>query len=148
MSSRTRRTRLSTGYPTAYTSTGSGCRPGAPTRSPTTAASTSAPSASTSEQVAHLGVGRLREVVVPLAHGHEKRRRLHADHLVGDRLEVPHGGRCRDRHRDNDTRRLAVPPRLHCSAHRRAGGEAIVHEDHHSARDGDSVPFSAVLPLS
>ena len=81
------------------------------------------------EQPDHLGVGGLREVLVPLADGVERLRRLQADHPVRHLAQRGHGAARRDRDGQNDPGRAMRPGDLAGGPGRGPGGDAVVHHD-------------------
>ena len=106
-------------------------------------------SAGTGEQPQHLVVGRRREVGVPLADGAERRRLQRADQLVGERADLGARVRRADRHGDDEPRRTRRAHGLHRGAHRGAGGQAVVDDDHRppGQRRALTVPAESALAL-
>src|SRR5437763_1098028 len=93
-------------------------------------------------------VGRLGEVLVPESDGAEWLRCRGADHLVRLVLHFRARRRRRNGHCHDDSCRSLLTKRPHRSPHRRAGGEAVVHQDDGATRDGRWRPIAAEQPLA
>ena len=100
------------------------------------------------QELAHLFVARLVEVVVPLSHRGERLGHTRADHLVRHAFQIATGLAGANGHRDDQPRRRLVLRCLYGRPHRRSGGEPIVNEDHRATSDVDGRLVASVLPFS
>ncbi len=100
------------------------------------------------EQLAHLFVGCLREVLVPEADGDEGLRRDHADDLVDFRAELVTDSLRGDGHRHHDLFGMALADGERGGMHRSAGREAVVDEDHRASVDVDRRAAAAIQALA
>ena len=102
----------------------------------------------TFQKLFDLRVGRLGKIVVRLPDGDEVYRTVCADDLVGLLLESRARFRRPDGDADNDSLGPPLAESDHRCPHARAGGDAIVHEDHGAAPHVERRALSAVEALA
>src|SRR5690242_47890 len=100
------------------------------------------------EQLVHLGIVRLLEVLVPETNRVERVRHVEAHDLLHQR-----GHRCTGLARshgngDDDLARTLPAKRGDCGAHRRSGGQAVVDEDDNVILDCWKGTVVAIEPLA
>ncbi len=81
------------------------------------------------QQADDVGIVELAEVLVEGADGAERERNLEADNLIGFGPQLQHGVERRHRHGQHQPPRARTAHRAQGGAHRRAGRDAVVHED-------------------
>ncbi len=89
------------------------------------------------KDIANLLVTHLTKVPIPLADRVERGRHGGAHDVVDHAGELSASRFRSRRHRDDDLGRISIAQCLHRGEHAGAGGQAIVDEDHHFARDVD-----------
>jgi len=92
----------------------------------------------------YLLVRRLAEVFVPESDGVERLGRHGTHDFVGLAQQRRARVARRDRHGDDDARRVTGGERFHRRPHRRAGGQAVIDEDHGAAGE---IRIRAVAPV-
>ena len=100
------------------------------------------------EEMVHLFIARLREVLVPEADGAEWLRRLCAHDLVDDVSERLTRIGCRDGNGDHDVRWRQFPHRMDGGAHARAGRESVVDENDCFVGDVRKSATAAIAALA
>ena len=100
------------------------------------------------QQVPHLLVGGLIEVVVEAADGHERLRGGEAHDLVHLAAERGARGRGGHRHGHDHLGRMLPSKRRHRRAHRRSGGEPVVHEDDRAPGEGRRRAVATIRTLA
>src|SRR5947209_5478968 len=99
------------------------------------------------QQFVHFFVTRLRKVVVPQSDRLEWLGRAQADDVDCFAAKFVARLHCRDRHPDDDRARLHLAKRLDRGAHRRAGRESVVDDDHGLVVNVDRRTRSAIFAL-
>jgi len=102
----------------------------------------------TVQKLFDLRVGRLGKIVVRLPDGVEVYRSVGADDLVGFLLESRARFGRADRDGDHDSLRPPLAESDDRCPHARAGGDAIVHEDHGAAANVERRAISSVEALA